>query len=70
MKIAEIKTNLKYLVIDSENNTCHVLKTDRNVSDLLKNTYEITLSHMYINRNLNNKDDYILIDDILIKKIW
>ena len=70
MKIAEIKTNLKYLVIDSENNTSHVLKTDRNVSDLLKNTYEITLSHMYINRNLNNKDDYILIDDILIKKIW
>ena len=70
MKIAEIKTNLKYLVIDSENNTCHVLKTDRNVSDLLKNTYEIILSHMYINRNLNNKDDYILIDDILIKKIW
>jgi hypothetical protein len=69
MDIAIIKDNYRYLIINTKNNDHFLLKTERNVSELLKNTYDITLSHMYI-RNLKNNDEYILIDGILIKMNW
>jgi len=70
MDIAIIKDNYRYLIINTKKNEHFLLKTDRNVSELLKNTYDITLSHMYIRRNLKNNDEYILTNDILIKMIW
>ena len=70
MDIATIKDNYRYLIINTKNNEHFLLKTERNVSELLKNTYDITLSHMYIRRNLKNNDEYIFTNDILIKKLW
>ena len=70
MDIATIKDNYRYLIINTKNNEHFLLKTERNVSELLKNTYDITLSHMYIRRNLKNNDEYIFTNDILIKMIW
>jgi len=70
MDIETIKDNYRYLIINTKKNEHFLLKTDRNVSELLKNTYNITLSHMYIRRNLKNNDEYILTNDILIKMIW
>ncbi len=70
MDIETIKDNYRYLIINTKKNEHFLLKTDRNVSELLKNTYDITLSHMYIRRNLKNNDEYILTNDILIKMIW
>ena len=70
MDIDTIKDNYRYLIINTKNNDHFLLKTERNVSELLKNTYDITLSHMYIRRNLKNNDEYILTDGILIKMIW
>ena len=52
MDIATIKDNYRYLIINTKNNEHFLLKTERNLSELLKNTYDITLSHMYIRRNL------------------
>ena len=69
MDIDTIQNNYKFLIIYTKNDTCHVLKSDRRVSVLLQDTYDIKLSHMYIRRNLMEKD-YIVVDDILIKKIW
>ena len=66
----ELQNEYKFLIIKMQTNTSHVLKTDRQVSDLLKNIYDITVSHMYVRRNLNNNLDFIVKDDILIKKVW
>ena len=70
MNIDKIQNKYKFLIIDTKKDVFHVLKSDRQVSELLVSTYDIKLSHMYIKRNLNNNKDYILIDDILIKNIW
>ena len=70
MDIETIKDNYRYLIINTKKNEHFLLKTERNVSELLKNTYDITLSHMYIRRNLKNNDEYILTNDIFIKMIW
>jgi len=69
MDIDKIQKTYKYLIIDTKKDNIHVLKSDRQVSELLVTTYDIKLSHMYIKRNLV-KTDYILVGDILIKKIW
>jgi hypothetical protein len=70
MDITIIKTNYTYLIINSNANTSHIVKTNRLVSQIMKDTYNIQLSHMYIKRNLVTKDDYILTEGILIKMIW
>jgi hypothetical protein len=69
MDIDHIQNTYKFLVINTNENTYHVLKSERLVSKLLLDTYDIKLSHMYVRRNLD-KIDYILLDYILIKKIW
>jgi hypothetical protein len=69
MDIDAIQSTYKFLIINTINDHFHVLKSDRQVSELLQSTYDIKLSHMYIRRNLD-KSEYILTDDILIKKIW
>ena len=70
MDIDTIKTLYKYLIIDSNTNTSHIAKTDRVVSDIMNDTYNVQLSHMYIRRNLLTPDNHILVDGILIKMIW
>ena len=70
MDINSIETNYKYLIINSNIDTCHIVKTDRLVSKIMEDTYKVQLSHMYIKRNLVTRDDYILTEGILIKMIW
>jgi len=70
MEINEIQANYRYLIINSNNNEYHIVKTERNVSELLQNNHNISVSHMYIRRNLTNIEEYILQDGILIKKLW
>jgi hypothetical protein len=70
MNIDTIKTNYRYLIIDSNADISYIVKTDRLVSKIMKDTYGTELSHMYINRNLITNDDHILIEGILIKVIW
>ena len=65
----KIKKKFKFLVIDIETGVSWTLSSDRLVSKLLNDTYDIKLSHMYIMRNLKEQN-YILKDNILIKKIW
>jgi hypothetical protein len=69
MDIDNIQNIYKFLVIDTHKSISHVLKSERLVSKLLLDTYDIKLSHMYIRRNLVT-GNYILVDYILIKKIW
>ena len=70
MDLDTIKTLYQYLIIDSNTNTSHIAKTDRVVSDIMNDTYNVQLSHMYIRRNLLTQDDHILVDGILIKVLW
>lgn len=70
MEINEIQAKYKYLIINSNNNEHHIVKTERNVSEILQNNYNISVSHMYIRRNLTNIEEYVLQDGILIKKLW
>jgi len=69
MEINEIQAKYKYLIINSNNNEHHIVKTERNVSEILQN-YNISVSHMYIRRNLEDITEYILENGILIKKLW
>ena len=69
MDIDTIQNDYKFLIIDTKKDNFHVLKSDRQVSALIQDTYDIKLSHMYIRRNLIDKS-YILVNNILIKKIW
>ena len=69
MDIEFIMNKFRFLVIDLETSCVSVLKSDRQVSELLKDTYDINLSHMYIRRHLQD-ESYILKETILIKRLW
>ena len=69
MDIDNIQNKYKFLIINTKKDDFYVLKSHRQVSELLQNTYDIKLSHMYIKRHLSEVN-YILINDILIKLIW
>ena len=69
MDLKEIKKKYQFIIIDVESEESWVLPSDRQVSKFLNDTYEINLSHMYINRHLQ-KEEYILKESILIKKLW
>jgi len=69
MDLGSIQKKYKILVIDTETSNVAIFKSDRLVSEFLINTYDINLSHMYIRRHLH-KENYILNDNILIKKLW
>ena len=69
MDLKEIKKIYQFIIIDVESEESWVLSSDRQVSKFLNDTYEINLSHMYINRHLQ-KEKYILKESILIKKLW
>ena len=57
-------------VILKDRNLSKIHKTKCNALSLLFNNYNISLSHMYIRRNLTNITEYVLQDGILIKKLW
>ena len=69
MDLKEIKKKYQFIVINVESEESWVLSSDRQVSKLLNDTYEINLSHMYIKRHLQ-KEEYILKESILIQKLW
>jgi len=70
MELNEIKENYRYLIIDSHSGESHIVKTDRLVREFLENTYDISVSHMFIRRNLETVEDVILREGILIKLLW
>ena len=62
MEINEIQANYRYLIINSNNNEYHIVKTERNVSDLLQNNYNIKkkfLKRWKLIINKNNHDNYL-----------
>ena len=69
MEIESIRNKFKILVINTETKDLYILKSDRQVSEYLKKEYDIILSHMYINRKLQD-ENYILKGNILIKRLW
>jgi hypothetical protein len=70
MDLETIKQTYKYLLIDSNSNEHYIFKTDRQISDFIRDTYELKLSHMYIKRNITEKNEDILINGIIITNIW
>jgi hypothetical protein len=69
MDIDEISKKYKLLVLNTVSGECNILPSDRQVTKILKEKYNIELSHMYIRRHLQS-DNHILEDKILIKNIW
>ena len=69
MDIDAISKKYRLLVLNIVSGDCNILSSDRQVTKILKEKYDIELSHMYIRRNLVT-GNYILVDYILIKKIW
>ena len=69
MEIESIRKKFKLLVIDINTSDLFIFTSDRQVSELLKTTYDINLSHMYIRRHLQD-ENYILKGNILIKRLW
>ena len=62
--------NLNYLIINLENKDCEIVKSSRNISEILEKKYSIKISHMYFYRFLE-KENYLIKENILIKKlIW
>ena len=66
----KIKLNYKYLIINLDNNSCEIVKSPRNISEILNDKYSIKISHMFFYR-LFEKENYIIKEKVLIKKlIW
>ena len=62
MEIGSIRKKFKLLVIDINTSDLFIFTSDRQVSELLKTTYNIILSHMYIRRHLQDEKYNILIN--------
>ena len=66
----KIKLNYKYLIINLDDKSCDIVKSPRNISEILNDKYSIKISHMYFYRFFE-KENYMVKDNILIKKlIW
>ena len=62
--------NYKYLIINLENNDSKIVKSSRNISEILNEKYSIKISHMFFYRFFE-KENYIIKENVLIKKlIW
>ncbi len=62
--------NYKYLIINLENNDSKIVKSSRNISEILNEKYSIKISHMFFYRFFE-KENYIIKGNVLIKKlIW
>jgi hypothetical protein len=62
--------NYKFLIINLENNDIEIVKSPRNISDILNEKYSIKISHMFFYRFFE-KENYTIKENILIKKlIW
>ena len=69
MDIDAISKKYRLLVLHIVSGDCNILSSDRQVIKILKDKYDIELSHMYIRRHLQ-RDNHILKDNVLIKNIW
>ena len=62
--------NYKYLIINLENNDINIVKSPRNISEILIEKYSIKISHMFFYRFFE-KENYLIKKNVLIKKlIW
>ena len=62
--------NYKFLIINLENNDIEIVKSPRNISEILNEKYSIKISHMFFYRFFE-KENYTIKENILIKKlIW
>ena len=69
MDIAKIKLKYKFLIINSETDDCDIVKSTRILSSLLKNKYHVIVSHMFFYRYFNDKNNYVIKNKIIIKKL-
>jgi len=69
MDIESIQKKYQYLLLDINTADSYIFTSDRQVSEFLNKTYDIKVSHMYIRRNLKARN-YILKDNLLVKKLW
>ena len=69
MDIDEISKQYRLLVLNIVTGDCNILSSDRQVTKMLKEKYDIELSHMYIRRHLQS-ENHILEQNVLIKNIW
>ena len=58
MDIADVSKKFKFLVLNTINGECEILSSDRSVSKILKEKYQIELSHMYIKRHFTDERKY------------
>ena len=70
MDIEKIKLKYKYLIINFETDDYDIVKSTRLLSDLLKNKYDIIISHMFFYRYFNDKKNYVIKEKIIIKKLY
>jgi len=56
MDIDEISKQYKLLVLNIVTGDCNILSSDRQVTKMLKEKYDIELSHMYIRRHLQSEN--------------
>ena len=62
--------NYKFLIINLDNNDIEIVKSPRNISEILNEKYSIKISHMFFYRFFE-KENYTIKENILIKKlIW
>jgi hypothetical protein len=69
MDIDDIQKKYKYIVLNTLTGYCEILSSDRLVSQIIKDKYNLELSHMFIRRHIRD-ESYIYKDNILIKNIW
>ena len=69
MKIDKIKLNYKFLIINYETNESYLVKSTRSISELIKQKYNITISHMFFYRYFDSKKNYIIKEKLIIKKL-
>ena len=60
--------NYKYLIINLENNDINIVKSPRNISEILIEKYSIKISHMFFYRFFE-KENYLIKKNVLIKKL-
>ena len=60
----------KYLIINLENNDINIVKSPRNISEILNEKYSIKISYNFFYRFFE-KENYLIKENVLIKKlIW
>ena len=70
MDNAKIPVIYKFLIINTDTNACFIVKSTRNISDLLKNKFDVNISHMFFYRFFNShNNNFVIKGPFIIKKL-